>query len=101
MGSLTPAQSRELAELVHKLQPDCMVSGRLGNDAGDFCVMGDNAYPDYKIATPWQTPASVYDETWGYRSWQEHGKVEDKIREKLGGLIKVVARGGNYLLKMG
>lgn len=101
MGSLTPAQSNELAQLVHKLQPGCMVSGRLGNDAGDFCVMGDNAYPDYKIATPWQTPASVYDETWGYRSWQEHGKAEDKAKEKLAGLIKVVARGGNYLLNIG
>lgn len=101
MGSLTPAQSYEMANLVHKLQPDCMVSGRLGNDAGDFCVMGDNAYPDYKIATPWQTPASVYDETWGYRSWQEHGKVEDKAHEKLLGLIKVVSRGGNYLLNIG
>jgi alpha-L-fucosidase len=101
MGSLTPAQSKELADLVHKLQPDCMVSGRLGNDAGDFCVMGDNDYPDYKIATPWQTPASVYDETWGYRSWQEHGKVEDKAHEKLVGLIKVVSRGGNYLLNIG
>ncbi|SIN83280.1 alpha-L-fucosidase [Chitinophaga niabensis] len=101
MGSLTPVQSKELADLVHKLQPDCMVSGRLGNDAGDFCVMGDNDYPDYKIATPWQTPASVYDETWGYRSWQEHGKVEDKAHEKLVGLIKVVSRGGNYLLNIG
>lgn len=101
MGSLTSAQSYEIAKLVHKLQPDCMVSGRLGNDAGDFCVMGDNSYPDYKIATPWQTPASVYDETWGYRSWQEHGKMEDKAHEKLLGLIKVVSRGGNYLLNIG
>lgn len=101
MGSQTALQSRELAELVHRLQPDCMVSGRLGNDAGDFCVMGDNNYPDYKIAAPWQTPASVYDETWGYRSWQQHGQPEDKAREKLEGLIKVVARGGNYLLNIG
>lgn len=101
MGSLTAQQSKELADLVHRLQPDCMVSGRLGNDAGDFCVMGDNNYPDYKLATPWQTPASVYDETWGYRSWQQHGKAEDKAREKLEGLIKVAARGGNYLLNIG
>ncbi len=101
MGSLTAEQSNELATLVHRLQPDCMVSGRLGNDAGDFCVMGDNNYPDYKIASPWQTPASVYDETWGYRSWQEHGKMEDKAREKLNGLLKVVSRGGNYLLNIG
>lgn len=101
MGSQTSQQSWELAELVHHLQPACMVSGRLGNDAGDFCVMGDNNYPDYKIATPWQTPASVYDETWGYRSWQEHGKATDKAREKLEGLIKVASRGGNYLLNIG
>ncbi|MBO9729872.1 MAG: alpha-L-fucosidase [Chitinophaga sp.] len=101
MGSLTAQQSRDLAGIVHRLQPGCMVSGRLGNDAGDFCVMGDNQYPDYKIASAWQTPASVYDETWGYRSWQEHGKAADKAHEKLEGLIKVVSRGGNYLLNIG
>lgn len=101
MGSLTSAQSEDLAEIVHHLQPGCMVSGRLGNDAGDFCVMGDNQYPDYKIASAWQTPASVYDETWGYRSWQQHGPVADKAHEKLAGLIKVVSRGGNYLLNIG
>ncbi|SEW57251.1 alpha-L-fucosidase [Chitinophaga arvensicola] len=101
MGSLTAQQSQDLADIVHRLQPGCMVSGRLGNDAGDFCVMGDNQYPDYKIASPWQTPASVYDETWGYRSWQEHGKASDKAHEKLEGLIKVVSRGGNYLLNIG
>ena len=32
MGSLQPQQSKELYELVKSLQPDCMVSGRLGND---------------------------------------------------------------------
>lgn len=101
MGSLTAVQSQELATLVHKLQPDCMVSGRLGNDAGDFCVMGDNDYPDYAIATPWQTPASIYDETWGYRSWQQHGGAADKVQEKLVSLLKVVSRGGNYLLNIG
>ncbi|RFS26872.1 hypothetical protein DVR12_03550 [Chitinophaga silvatica] len=101
MGSLTVQQSRDLADIVHRYQPGCMVSGRLGNDAGDFCVMGDNQYPDYKIASAWQTPASVYDETWGYRSWQQHGPVEEKAHEKLLGLIKVVSRGGNYLLNIG
>jgi alpha-L-fucosidase len=101
MGSLTALQSREIYELVHRLQPDCMVSGRLGNDAYDFCVMGDNEYPDYKIDTPWQTPASMFDETWGYRSWQKREDVSAKTTEKLLSLIKVVSRGGNYLLNIG
>ena len=75
MGSLTTEQSAELYALVHQLQPDCMVSGRLGNDYADFCVMADNEYPDYLMAMPWQTAASIFDETWGYRSWQKRGSV--------------------------
>jgi len=101
MGSLTALQSREIYALVHRLQPDCMVSGRLGNNAYDFCVMGDNEYPDFKIDAPWQTPASMFDETWGYRSWQKRENVEAKIQQKLLSLIKVVSRGGNYLLNIG
>lgn len=101
MGSLTVQQSQEIYQLVHRLQPNCMVSGRLGNNAYDFCVMGDNEYPDYKIDSPWQTPASMFDETWGYRSWQKRGEVSAKATEKLLSLIKVVSRGGNYLLNIG
>ena len=101
MGSLTPAQSKELYELVNRLQSECMISGRLGNDLVDFAVMGDNKYPDYKLSIPWQTAASMFEETWGYRSWQERGKVEDKVREKLLSFIKVISRGGNYLLNIG
>lgn len=101
MGSLTHQESKELYDLVKMLQPDCMVSGRLGNNQYDFCVMGDNEYPDYKIDAPWQTPASIFHETWGYRSWQKREDVEGKTREKLLSLLKVVSRGGNYLLNIG
>lgn len=101
MGSLTTEQSAELYTLVHQLQPDCMVSGRLGNDYADFCVMADNEYPDYQMAMPWQTAASIFDETWGYRSWQERGSGEAKVQEKLDALLKVVAYGGKYLLNIG
>ena len=101
MGSLTPQQSQGLYELVNKLQPDCMISGRLGNDYVDFAVMADNEYPDYKLGVPWQTAASIFDETWGYRSWQERGEVQDKVDEKIASLIKVISRGGNFLLNIG
>ena len=101
MGSLTHNQSKELYQLVNELQPNCMISGRLGNDYVDFSVMADNEYPDYKLGVPWQTAASFFDETWGYRSWQQRGSVEDKVREKIESLIKVISRGGNYLLNIG
>ncbi|MEO3408338.1 alpha-L-fucosidase [Mucilaginibacter sp. CAU 1740] len=101
MGSQSREQSQELYALVHRLQPDCMVSSRLGNDQGDFAVMGDNQYPDYAIGTPWQSPASFFDETWGYRSWQVRGSEDEKYKEKLESLIRVISRGGNYLLNIG
>ncbi len=101
MGSLTPEQSKGLYDLVNRLQPQCMISGRLGNNHVDFSVMPDNEYPDCKMDTPWQTAASMFDETWSYRSWQKRGNVEDKVNEKLNSLVQVVAHGGNYLLNIG
>jgi Alpha-L-fucosidase len=101
MGSLTPSQSKELYDLVHSLQPDCMVSGRLGNNQYDFCVMADNSFPDGTLKTAWQAPASMFNETWGYRSWQERGDVNVKAAKKLRSLVGTVAHGGNYLLNIG
>ena len=101
MGSLTPDQSRELYRLVKSLQPKCMVSGRLGNDCADFAVFPDNETPDYAMDIPWQTAVSFFPETWGYRSWQRRGCVEEKVREKLSDLLRVVCGGGKYLLNIG
>src|SRR6185437_6614931 len=39
---MTLEQSHQLADLVHELQPDCLVSGRIGNAVGDYAEAGDN-----------------------------------------------------------
>ena len=101
MGKPTIRQSTELADLVRRLQPACLVSGRIWNDQGDFAVMGDNASPDFRMGTLWQTPASMFHETWGYRSWQTRGNPTEKATEKIRELVRTVANGGNYLLNIG
>ena len=101
MGSNRPEQSKELYELVHKLQPNCMVSGRLGNGWYDFAVMADNKYPEGALQAPWQSAASMFNETWSYRSWQKRGDKHEKAMEKLRSLINVVSHGGNFLLNIG
>ena len=83
MGKPTPEQSRRFTDTVHSNQPQCMVSGRVFNHQGDFTVMGDNAVPEFIIDEPWQTPASIYDETWGYRSWQDRSDLNGKINEHI------------------
>lgn len=101
MGKPTPAQSALFARTVHELQPQTMVSGRVWNYQGDFTVMGDNAEPDVAVEEPWQSPASMFPQTWGYRSWQARDDLPGKIRENIARLVRVVSAGGNYILNIG
>ena len=101
MGKPTPAQSVRFARTVHELQPQTMVSGRVWNHEGDFSVMGDNSEPDEGMEEPWQSPASMFPDTWGYRSWQVRKDLPGKIRENIARLVRVVSAGGNYILNIG
>ena len=101
MGKPTPAQSKHFAQTVHALQPQTMISGRVWNYQGDFAVMGDNSEPDVGMEQPWQAPASMFPQTWGYRSWQVRDDVSGKIRENITRLVRVVSQGGNYILNIG
>lgn len=101
MGKPTPAQSAHFAQVVHALQPQTMISGRVWNYRGDFVVMGDNREPDEAMELPWQAPASMFPDTWGYRSWQVRDDVPGKVRENIARLVRVVSQGGNYILNIG
>jgi alpha-L-fucosidase len=101
MGKPTPAQSAHFASTVHAAQPQTMVSGRVWNHQGDFTVMSDNGLPKVEVEEPWQAPASIYGETWGYRSWQKRGDLDGKVREQIERLVHVVSAGGNYILNIG
>lgn len=106
MGHPTVQQSQEMYELVHSLQKNIMINGRIWNDRGDFATMPDNELPElsppaYKLTIPWQTPASIYRETWGYKSWQIRGSANEKIEELTESLRRVSVNGGNYLLNIG
>jgi alpha-L-fucosidase len=101
MGHPTAPQSRHFAETVHEIQPECMISGRIWNSEGDFSETGDDDIPDYILDEPWEAPASIFSDTWGYRSWQKRTPVNEKIQEHILRLVKVTSRGGNYLLNIG
>ncbi len=101
MGAPTEEQSRRVYEKAHTLQNSIMVNGRVWNDWGDFVTMGDNSYPECSLGVPWQTPATIYHSTWGYRSWQKRVGLDDKIKEIEKSIRYVVGNGGNYLLNIG
>lgn len=94
---MTEAQSRSLLQLVHELQPDCLVSGRIGNTMGDYASAGDNAIPAEFVREDWETPATIND-TWGYKADDHNWKSTKDLLRKL---VDIVSKGGNYLLNVG
>lgn len=101
MSSPTEEQSELFKNIVRQYQPKAAINGRIWNNRGDFRTLNDNQIPDKSLSGPWQTPASIYQETWGYRQWQERTDVNEKALHLLQSLISVRARGGNYLLNIG
>jgi alpha-L-fucosidase len=94
---ITREQSRELANLVHSIQPDCLVSGRIGNDAGDYRSMGDNQIPARVMDYDWETPVTLND-TWGFKKDDHNWKTTETLVRQL---VDVVSKNGNYLLNVG
>jgi alpha-L-fucosidase len=96
-GAMTAEQSRELVELVHTLQPECLVSSRVGNDVGDFLDLGDHELPAEVIDGPWEA-IFTHNDSWGYvefdRNWRS-------TRELLHILLRVTGKGGNFMLNVG
>ncbi|WP_312348702.1 alpha-L-fucosidase [Stenotrophomonas acidaminiphila] len=101
MAAPTAAQSRRLAGIVRRLQPDAAINGRIWNNAGDFVTLGDNEAPPATMQPPFEVPASIYHATWGYRRWQLRDDLPGKLRELANGLAQARAAGGNYLLNIG
>src|SRR5574340_905267 len=94
---ITKEQPEDIAALVHKLQPECIVSGRVGHDAGDYDSAGDNPIPVGVVKRDWETPVTMND-TWGFKKNDHNWKSVPVLIKQL---VRIASRGGNYLLNVG
>ena len=95
---MTAPRAALLEEAVRELQPETLISGRLGgNNQADYQSEGDNRIPQAIRPGDWETPATLND-TWGYRSDDENWKEPADLIFKL---VDIVSKGGNYLLNVG
>lgn len=96
-GKMTLKQSLSLKRFVHSIQPDCLVSGRVGNGVGDYGSLGDNQHPAGPAKGDWETPCTIND-TWGFKAHDHNWKpVAYLIRL----LVNSAGKGVNYLLNVG
>lgn len=96
MGT-TPEESREMVDLVKSIQPNCIISGRIGNGLGEYMTTGDNFIPRLPYEGDWEVPATLND-TWGFNKYDHNWKKPEEIIQLL---VKINSRGGNYLLNIG
>jgi alpha-L-fucosidase len=95
--NITIGQSQKLADLVHMLQPQCLVSGRVGHGLGDYDSTGDNQISVGPVKRPWETPVTIND-TWGFKKNDHNWKSAHVLIQQL---ATTSSRGGNYLLNVG
>jgi alpha-L-fucosidase len=89
-------RGQRFLDIVHSLQPACLVDGRLGIK-GDYRSMGDNRIPNQVVHEDWEVPATL-NNTWGYKSYDNDWKSPEELTFKL---VDIVSKGGNYLLNVG
>jgi alpha-L-fucosidase len=94
---MTSAQSQSLVDLVHQLQPACLVNGRIGNGLGDYAESGDNLIPSQAPSGDWEVPATIND-TWGFKTDDHQWKSPAELVRKL---VDTASKNGNYLLNVG
>ena len=100
MGLVTPEQSRRFRETVKRIQPQCLINGRIMNNMGDYMTLPDNGDVSSYGDIYWDNPASLYN-TWGYKSWIERPELSQQIETQTQRLLKTVLNGGNFLLNIG
>jgi alpha-L-fucosidase len=95
----TLKQSIDLELFIKRIQPECIINTRVGNEVGDIVEMADNVIPMQKDRKPWECPATMA-ESWGYSvlDTEEYWKSSKELIEKL---VEIRSKGGNYLLNIG
>jgi alpha-L-fucosidase len=93
---ITQERGERIAALVHRLQPACLIDGRLGIP-GDYATMGDNGIPSAAVGRDWETPGEL-NHNWGFDQNDSDYKAPSQV---IFTLLDVVSKGGNYLLDVG
>lgn len=114
--TINAAQSRELAALVRKRQPGCLINSRIGNGVYDYVSLGDNEIPNRPVSELRKSndmndicgfkpstyglyeSACTLNNTWGFAYRDHFWKSAATVRANRD---KLNALGINYLLNVG
>jgi len=95
---LTLEDAQALRALVKSIQPETLVSSRIGHGLGDYEDLRDSEIPARGAMTrPWQA-LFTHNDSWGYLAFDYNFKSGDDLIRTL---VTVASKGGNMLLNVG
>ena len=95
--TLSRERSASIRRLVKRLQPRCLVSGRIGHGLGDYNLPRDNFLPPGRLEGDWETCATL-NHTWGFKRHDHEWKSAANL---ITTLVDLTSKGSNYLLNIG
>jgi alpha-L-fucosidase len=96
-GNMNADESRKFMEEVEKLQPECLISSRVGNGLGDYIDFGDGEIPHGIVKKPWEA-IFTHNDSWGYSSFDHNFKSPTAVIRLL---CTIASKGGNLLINVG
>lgn len=98
-GLITEKQAFDFYKLAYEINPNVLVSRRVGYQFGDYLDAGDNVIPSAseKINKQWETVGTT-NNSWGFKPYDDDWK---STKELLYYFIDIISKGGNYLLNIG
>lgn len=97
-GNMTLEDSQDLKAWVKDLQPNCLVSDRIGHSLGDYKGYGDGEIPAIpETGRPWEA-IFTHNDSWGYSYFDNNFKSTSEVLHKL---VTIAGKGGNFLFNIG
>jgi alpha-L-fucosidase len=97
-GDLSKENAEQLRAWVKELQPNCLVSDRIGHDLGDYKGYNDGEIPAVAEGErPWEA-IFTHNDSWGFSYFDYNFKSTSEVLELL---ISTVSKGGNLMLNIG
>ena len=94
-GYITKEQSAELRQLIKKLQPECIINNRIGNNKGDYMVY-EQKIAVKRDAQPWESCITMSGK-WSYNRHDNAWKSSELMVRQL---VEIASKGGNLLLNI-
>ena len=97
-GTLSLEESKELKAWVKNLQPNCLVTDRIGHNLGDYKGYRDGEIPAVpQPGRPWEA-IFTHNDSWGYSEFDNNFKSTSEVLDLL---VTTAGKGGNLMLNVG